>query len=182
MSLGFQIQRQAAVLLQGTDKDTVFQDIRTGEPFLTVNIHRIFLHNRENDQLVGVGGTGEHLNIALFQILIGILDHRDGMGIHQDPGRSVGRLTSCDLLPCMEYGDEVAFQRSLAEELFYIQSCRNALERCIGNGGAAVRYRWADGSTSFTRFRRTGPGQVRVSGLKLPAPVNSGAAVQNSVR
>ena len=96
--------------------------------------------------------------------------------------RSVGRLTSCDLLPCMEYGDEVAFQRQLAEELFYIQSCRNALERCIGNGGAAVRYRWSDGSTSFTRFRRTGPGQVRVSGLKLPAPVNSGAAIQNSVR
>ena len=63
--------------------------------------------------------------------------------------RSVGRLTSCDLLPCMEYGDEVAFQRSLAEELFYIQSCRNALERCIGNGGAAVRYRWADGDTKL---------------------------------
>ena len=90
--------------------------------------------------------------------------------------RSVGRLTSCDLLPCMEYGDEVAFQRCLAEELFYIQSCRNALERCIGNGSAAVRYRWSDGSTSFTRFRKTGPGQVRVSGLKLPAPENSGAA------
>ena len=91
-------------------------------------------------------------------------------------GRSVARLTSCDLLPCMEYGDEVAFQRGLAEELFYIQSCRNALERCIGLGSAALRYRWSDGSVSFTRFRKTGPGQMKVSGLKLPAPENSGAA------
>lgn len=90
--------------------------------------------------------------------------------------RSVGRLTSCDLLPCMEYGDEVTFQRQLAEELFYIQSCRNALERCIGLGSAALRYRWSDGSVSFTRFRRTGPGQVRVSGLRPAAPEKAAAA------
>lgn len=88
--------------------------------------------------------------------------------------RSVNRLTSCDLLPCMEYGEEVAFQQSLAQELFYIQSCRNALERCIGNGGAILRYRWSDGTTCCTRFRRTGPGQVRVSGLRFQAPAAAG--------
>ena len=91
--------------------------------------------------------------------------------------RSVARLTSCDILPCMEYGDEVAFQRALAEELFYIQSCRNALERCIGSSAAALRYRWADGSTSFTRFRRNGPGQVKVSGLRLPDSSGSASSV-----
>jgi hypothetical protein len=88
--------------------------------------------------------------------------------------RSVNRLTSCDLLPCMEYGEEVAFQQSLAQELFYIQSCRNALERCIGNGGAMLRYRWSDGTICCTRFRRTGPGQVKVSGLRLPASAAAG--------
>lgn len=89
--------------------------------------------------------------------------------------RSVARLTSCDMLPCMEYGEEVAFQRALAEELFYIQSCRNALERCIGSGGAALRYRWSDGTTTFTRFRRTGTAQVKVTGLRLtPADTSAG--------
>ena len=31
--------------------------------------------------------------------------------------RSVGRLTSCDLLPCLEYGEEVEFQRQLTQRL-----------------------------------------------------------------
>jgi len=92
--------------------------------------------------------------------------------------RSVARLTSCDLLPCMEYGEEVAFQQNIAQELFYIQSCRNALERCIGNGGAVLRYRCPDGTCRTTRFRRSGPGQVRVSGLQLtPADHAGGVAV-----
>ena len=42
--------------------------------------------------------------------------------------RSVARLTSCELLPCPEYDEEVHFQFSLAEELMYLQNCRSALE------------------------------------------------------
>lgn len=93
--------------------------------------------------------------------------------------RSVARLTSCDMLPCLEYGEEVAFQRALAEELFYIQSCRNALERCIGSGGAALSYRWSDGTTTFTRFRRTGTAQVKVTGLRL-APEGNPSGVKTT--
>ena len=79
--------------------------------------------------------------------------------------RSVGRLTSCDALPCLEYGEEVAAEQTLAQKLFYLQHCRNALERCIAGGSATLRYRWEDGSTTQTRFRKVGPGRVRVWGL-----------------
>ena len=34
--------------------------------------------------------------------------------------RSVARLTSCELLPCLEYGEEVAYQQELAQKLFYL--------------------------------------------------------------
>ena len=78
--------------------------------------------------------------------------------------RSVSRLTSCDLLPCTEYGEELAYEHQLAEELFYLQSCRNALEQCISTGATRQRYRWRDGSVTVTRFRRVTPGRVRVSG------------------
>ena len=80
-------------------------------------------------------------------------------------GRSVGRLTSCDLLPCLEYGEEIAAEQALAEKLFYTQQCRNALERCIGAGGAVLRYRWSGGRVTYTRFRKIGPGRVKVTGL-----------------
>ena len=80
--------------------------------------------------------------------------------------RSVARLTSCDLLPCMEYGEEVQMEHSLAENLFYTQHCRNALERCLGVGGATLRYRWADGRCSVTQFRKIGPNRVKVTGLQ----------------
>jgi hypothetical protein len=80
--------------------------------------------------------------------------------------RSVGRLTSCDHLPCMEYGEEVQAEQSLAKELFYLQHCRNALEHCIGSGGATLRYRWGDGRVTHTRFRKIGPGRVKVTGLQ----------------
>ena len=63
--------------------------------------------------------------------------------------RSVGRLTSCDRLPCLEYAEEVAAEHALAEKLFYAQHCRDALERCIDVGGAALRYRWADGPSKM---------------------------------
>lgn len=79
--------------------------------------------------------------------------------------RSVARLTSCDLLPCLEYGDEVKAEHSLAEQLFYAQHCRNTLERCISAGGATLRYRWADGTVTYTRFRKVSPSRVKVTGL-----------------
>ena len=78
--------------------------------------------------------------------------------------RSVNRLTSCDSLPCLEYGEEVAAEQLLAKELFYLQHCRNALEHCIGSGGATLRYRWGDGRVTSTRFRKIGPGRVKVTG------------------
>lgn len=79
--------------------------------------------------------------------------------------RSVGRLTSCDALPCPEYGEEVAFQQTLTQRLFYLQNCRTALEKCIAGASTTLRYRWSDGSVTCTRFRMVGPGRVKVTGL-----------------
>lgn len=83
--------------------------------------------------------------------------------------RSVGRLTSCDELPCLEYGEEVQHQLLLAQRLFYLQHCRTALERCIDGKTVNVRYRWPDGTISRTVFRKCGPNRVRVTGLRLTA-------------
>lgn len=93
---------------------------------------------------------------------------RDASDLAIRLSRSVARLTSCDMLPCMEYGDEVKTEHTLAEKLFYTQHCRNALERCLGVGGATLRYRWADGSCSVTKFRKIGPNRVKVTGLREP--------------
>lgn len=79
--------------------------------------------------------------------------------------RSVSRVSSWDL-PCMEYGDEVQTEHRLAEELFYLQHCRTAVERCLGKGGALLRYKRADGSVTVTRFRLVGPNRIRVTGLQ----------------
>ena len=81
--------------------------------------------------------------------------------------RSVARLTSCDPQPCMEYEEEVQFQQDIAQRLFYLQHCRNALERCIGSGAATLRYRWPDGTVSRTTFRKVGQNQVKTVGLRL---------------
>ena len=83
--------------------------------------------------------------------------------------RSVARLTSCELQACLEYGEEVAYQQELAQKLFYLQHCRNTLERCIGGKSATLRYRWPDGTVSRTVFRRSGINQIKVTGLDLPA-------------
>jgi len=80
--------------------------------------------------------------------------------------RSVSRLTSCDPLPCLEYGEEVKMEKGLAEKLFYAQHCRDALERCIVSGSVTLRYRWADGTVTLTRFRKVGPSRVKVVGLE----------------
>ena len=79
--------------------------------------------------------------------------------------RSVGRLTSCDPDPCLEYGEEVLYQHQLAQQLFYLQHCRNALERSIEAKSTVLRYRWPDGTTSRTTFRKAGPNRVKVTGL-----------------
>ena len=89
--------------------------------------------------------------------------------------RSVGRLTSCDIQPCLEYRSEIANEHAVIDRLLYIQECRNSLERCIGSGAARLRYRWRDGRVTETRFRRTVPGRVKVSGLLAePAPRAAG--------
>ena len=79
--------------------------------------------------------------------------------------RSIARLTSCAPLPCLEYGEEVKVEQGLAESLFYTQHCRDALEKCIDAGSAALRYRWADGTVTVTRFRKVGPSRVKVVGM-----------------
>lgn len=84
--------------------------------------------------------------------------------------RSVGRLTSCDAQPCLEYRAEIANERAVIDRLLYLQECRNSLERCIGSGAARLRYRWWDGRVTETWFRRAAPGRIRVSGLLLSLP------------
>lgn len=79
--------------------------------------------------------------------------------------RSVGRLTSCENAPCLEYGDEVRFEEDLIRRLMYLQHCREALERCIAGSRVTVRFRRSDGSQGRTTFRKEGPNRVRVTGL-----------------
>ena len=80
--------------------------------------------------------------------------------------RSVGRLTSCDVPPCLEYRQEVDAEYAVIDRLLYVQHCRSSLERCIASGSARLCYRWRNGETTETRFRRTAPGRIRVSGLR----------------
>ena len=55
--------------------------------------------------------------------------------------RSVARLTSCDA-PCVEYADEVLYEKAVIDDLLYYQQCRAALERCLENKSATLHYRW----------------------------------------
>ena len=79
--------------------------------------------------------------------------------------RSVGRLTSYDIQPCLEYKDEVDSQYAVAERLLYLQHCRNSLEQCIAVGASRLRFRWRDGHVTYTRFKKTEPARIKVSGL-----------------
>lgn len=87
--------------------------------------------------------------------------------------RSVGRLTSYDAQPCLEYRREVESEYAVIDRLLYLQQCRSSLEKCIASGCARLRYRWQDGRVTQTCFRRTSPGRIKVSGLlaetRLPA-------------
>lgn len=80
--------------------------------------------------------------------------------------RSVARLTSCDMQPCPEYQDEVLAEYEAVDQLLYTQQCRAALERCIAQGYAGLRYRLRDGRLAETCFRRCAPGRVKVWGLR----------------
>ena len=80
--------------------------------------------------------------------------------------RSVARLTSCDPLPCLEYGEEVRTEEELIRRLLYLQHCREALERCIAGARVTVSYRKPDGSRGRTTFRKAGPNRVKVTGLR----------------
>ena len=86
-------------------------------------------------------------------------------GLTERLHRSVGRLTSCERQPCLEYGEEIAYQRVLAERLFYLQHCRDTLEKCISTGKVVLRYHWQDGTVSITRFRKLGPARVQLTGF-----------------
>ena len=79
--------------------------------------------------------------------------------------RSVGRLTSCENAPCLEYGEEVRYEEELIRSLLYLQHCREALERCIPGSRVTVRYRRPDGSYGRTTFRKEGVNRVQVTGL-----------------
>ena len=79
--------------------------------------------------------------------------------------RSVGRLTSCENAPCLEYGDEVRYEEDLIRRLLYLQRCREALERCIPGNRVTVRFRRNDGSQVRTTFRKEGTNRVQVTGL-----------------
>ena len=79
--------------------------------------------------------------------------------------RSVGRLTSCENAPCLEYGEEVRFEEDLIRRILYLQHCREALERCIAGSRVTVSYRKPDGSRGRTTFRKEGPNRVKVQGL-----------------
>ena len=80
--------------------------------------------------------------------------------------RSVARMTSCDALPCVEYSSEVQAERSLIDELLYVQCCRATLEQCVAGGSASLRYTRQDGTAIMTQFQRSVQGgRVRIRGL-----------------
>lgn len=90
--------------------------------------------------------------------------------------RSVRRLTSYDSRPCTEYHCEITDEYAIIDMLLYIQQCRNTLERCIDSGAARLRYHWQDGRVTDTRFSRSTPGKIKVSGLVLLAEEAAPAA------
>jgi len=92
---------------------------------------------------------------------------QQSMALAEQLSRSVSRLTSVDMLPCEEYGEEVCQEQVLAEKLFYMQRCRGALERCIARGSGKLRFHWSSGAVTETVFFKTEPSRVRVEGLLL---------------
>ena len=75
--------------------------------------------------------------------------------------RSVARLTSCDA-PCVEYADEVLYEKAVIDDLLYYQQCRAALERCLENKSATLHYRWQDGTVKTVSFQRLSLSRVSI--------------------
>ena len=78
--------------------------------------------------------------------------------------RSVARLTSCDA-PCVEYADEVLYEKAVIDDLLYYQQCRAALERCLENKSAPLHYRWQDGTVKTVSFQRLSLSRVSIQEL-----------------
>ena len=78
--------------------------------------------------------------------------------------RSDARLTSCDA-PCVEYTDEVLHEKAVIDDLLYYQHCRAALERCLKDQSATLRYRRQDGTVRTVSFQRLPLGRVSIQGL-----------------
>ena len=78
--------------------------------------------------------------------------------------RSVARLTSCDA-PCVEYADEVLYEKAVIDDLLYYQQCRAALERCLENKSATLHYRWQDGTVKTVSFQRLSLSRVSIQEL-----------------
>lgn len=77
--------------------------------------------------------------------------------------RSVARQTSCDILPCTEYTEEVKKQYILTEKLFYVQYCRSSLEQCIKDGKSTLTYRRKNRSPITTTFTMSTEHKVSVT-------------------
>ena len=78
--------------------------------------------------------------------------------------RSVALLTSCDA-PCVEYADEVLYEKAVIDDLLYYQQCRAALERCLENKSATLHYRWQDGTVKTVSFQRLSLSRVSIQEL-----------------
>ena len=79
--------------------------------------------------------------------------------------RSVARLTSCDA-PCVEYADEVLYEKAVIDDLLYYQQCRAApLERWLENKSATLHYRWQDGTVKTVSFQRLSLSRVSIQEL-----------------
>ena len=78
--------------------------------------------------------------------------------------RSGARLTSCDA-PCVEYADEVLYEKAVIDDLLYYQQCRAALERCLENKSATLHYRWQDGTVKTVSFQRLSLSRVSIQEL-----------------
>lgn len=79
--------------------------------------------------------------------------------------RSVARLTSCDA-PCVEYADEVLYEKAVIDDLLFYQHCRATLERCLANESSTLHYRRQDGSVKTVSFQRLSLGRVSIQGFK----------------
>lgn len=80
--------------------------------------------------------------------------------------RSVGRLTSYDAVPCVEYSDEVESQRDTLDRILYLQECRAALEKSLDSGYGRVRH-WYHDQCTYTWFKRVEFGCLCIGGLEI---------------